>query len=361
MTIRGTAEPGATIVMHGAERFEPAEITADPYSAEFLVVATLNKNTLHKLSFAAKDSAGNTSKATELEIEQEDGHATPSALKVELFVNESSQPAEDTVSLAAGDTLRVSAQTTDKAGHVLECALAVSTDMPGAFVAGPLVSNIRVAGTFFVAVSVAGSSLATSRAVTVVPGKTTRIALDVAAKDVAAGTPVRFSAIAQDEFGNAVATDAISLSSSPQLATSYTPPCSSSPLDQGFVADGRFVAYDLSGARDHEFVLTAKSGDVTASATLHITPAAAARFAPLDAADCSRGEKFVFTDSTWLHDLSGPVRVAAGDSLYYRYQVVDAYGNPTTGPVHVATSAPAAQVVDDGVSGVGQVTHLATA
>ena len=361
VVIRGTAEPGATIVMSGAEAFEPAEITADPFSAEFRVVATLKKDALNTLSFAAKDLAGNTSQTTELKVEQEVGHGSPSALKVDLFVNGASSAAQDPVRLAAGDTLRVAAQATDHAGHVLERALAVSTNIPNVFVAGPEVSNIRVAGTYFIGVSVAGSSLATSRSVTVTPGKTSQIALELTPQEVTAGTPVRISAVAKDEFGNAVPVDAIGFGSSPELAQTYTPPCSSMAFKQGFLDSQRFVVYDLSGAPNHELVLTARSGEVSASASLRVNPAAAARFAPLAASDCSRGDSFAFTDASWQHALSSSVSVAAGGSLYYRYGVVDAYGNPTTGPVHVVTSAPSAQVVDDGVSGVGQVTHLATA
>ena len=363
VSIVGTAEPGSTIVMSGAQAFDPAEVTADPFTAEFRVVATLAPDMVSTLSFAAKDKAGNESQPTTLSIEQEVGHDLPATLHVDLFVNGSDAAAADPVSVNAGDTLHVVAQVTDKRGHVIDRPLAVSTSIPNAFVAGPDVSNIQVAGNYAVAVTATGSSLETSRSVSVAPGKTTQIELTATPSDVSAGTPVHIVALAKDAYGNQVPSDAITLSSSPKLAASYTPACSSSAFMQGFVASDRFVAYDLSdaAAHDHAFVLTASSGDVSATATVKLQPSAAARFAPRDAKDCAQGELFTFTDATWQKDLTTPVSVAAGSSLYYRYAVIDAYGNATTGPVRVVTSAPSAQIVDDGTSGTGQVTHLANA
>jgi hypothetical protein len=363
VTIIGSAEPGSSIVMSGAEQFDPAEITADPFSAEFRVVATLKQNATSTLSFIAKDKSGNASQPTTLVIEQEVGHGEPAALTVDLFVNGSAKAAADPITLAAGDTVHVVAQAQDKAGHVLDRAMAVSTSIPNAFVVGADVSSIQVAGKFAIGVVAVGSSLASSRAVTVAAGKPPQIVLDVTATEVTAGTPVHVAVVAKDAFGNVVPADAVSLSSSPKLAESYKPPCSDMTLKQGFVDAQRFVAYDLSASVEHnrEFVLTATSGDVSGTATVRVLPAAAARFAARDPNNCALGEAFVFTDATWKNDLPTPINVTAGASVYYRYAVVDAYGNATTGPARVVTSAPSAQVIDDGVSGIGQVTHLTTA
>lgn len=363
VTIEGTAEPGATIVISGAASVEPAENTADPFTAAFRVVVTLEPDAENMLSFVAKDESGNASEPTTIKIEQEQGHNEPAVLHMDLFVNGSSTAAEDPVTIQAGDTLKVAAQISDKKGHVLDRAAAVSTSIPSAFVAGPDISSIQVAGKYSVAVVAAGSSLASSRKVTVAPGKAASIELEATPSVVTAGAAVHIVAFAKDAFGNRVPSDAVTLSSSPKLDAMYTPACSSTALAQGFVAEDRFIAYDLSqaAAKDHAFVLTASSGDVSATTNVKVQPGAAARFAPRDPKDCSKGELFAYTDASWEQDLALPVSVAAGDSLAYRYAVVDAYGNATTGPVRVVTNAPSAQVVDDGVSGVGQVTHLATA
>ncbi len=363
VTIHGSAEPGSTIVMSGADKFVPAEITADRFTSSFEVVATLKAGADNKLSFVAKDHAGNASEPTVLDIVQEHGHGIPSKLSLQLLVNGATQAAPDPVVLKAGDKVHAVTQAVDEAGHVLDIPVAISTSIPNAFVAGSDVSNIRSAGQFAIAATAAGSSLALSRDVTVQAGAATEITLDVSLGAVMAGTTVYVTAVAHDAYGNVVPDAAIQLTSKPALKKSYKPACAIKTLTQGFLDAHRFVAYDLSSAASNSygFEITATSGKVTASTPVTVRPGPAARFAPLDPSDCSKGDAFAFTDSTWNADITGPLAVAAGESVYYRYAVIDAYGNVTTGPVNVVTSAPGANVIDDGVTGVGQVAHLSTA
>jgi len=360
VTITGSAEFGATIEMSGAESFEPAEITADPFTARFTVVATLHEGTANMLSFVARDKAGNASEPTLVTVEQEDGHGVPSKLTLDLFVGGETPAAADSVTLAAGDEVHTVATAQDAAGHVLDLPIAISTSIPDAFVAGPDISNIRAAGDFAIAATVAGQSLALSRDVTVTPGEAVSITLDASPASVMAGTSMFVAAEAHDAFGNLVDVGDITLSSEPALEGSYQPPCGSKTFEQGFVDDSHFVAFDLSGVADgsYVFTLTASSGSVSASTQVTVKPGPAARFAPLDPKHCKQGDLFAFTDESWQNDLDEPLSVAAGDTVYYRYGVVDAYGNGTTGPVSVVTTAPGSDVVDDGVSGMGQVAQL---
>jgi hypothetical protein len=362
VTINGSAEYGATIVMSGAQAFEPAEVTADPFTAHFRVVATLKKNATSSLSFSAKDHAGNTSEPTIVKIEQEDGHGVASKLSLELYVNGSTTPASDPLTVAAGDTLRAQAEVKDAPGHVLDLPIAITTSIPNAFVAGPEITEIRSAGDFEVAATVAGSSLALSRQVKVTPGKASQISLDASPATVMAGSTIFVTAIAHDAFGNLVGDADIKLASVPALDSSYKPVCGSKALDQGFLDAHRFVAYDLSAVAGSGYVfeLKATSGDASASASVTVHPGPAARFAPLDPKNCTKGDAFAFTDASWKSDAAEPINAAAGSSVYYRYSVIDSYGNPAVGPVSVVTTAPGANVIDDGISGVGQVAHLTT-
>lgn len=363
VTITGSAEFGAKIEVTGAVAVEPSDPIADPFDASFRVVVTLEENATSELSFVARDGAGNASTPTVLTIEHEGGHGAPADLSLELFVNDSETPVADPVTIAAGDTLRAVAKVEDAAGHELDLPIAISTSIPDAFVAGTEISSIRVAGEFSVAATVAGSSFALSRAVSVTPGAAAEIVLDVSPANVMAGSAVYVTATARDAFGNALPDTDIALSSDPPLDASFTPACSTEELTQGFLDAHRFVAHDLSGVADSGYVfsLEASSGDVSASASVTIRPGPAARFAPLDPSDCTQGDLFAFTDATWQSDVAEPVNVSAGATVYYRYAVVDAYGNATDGPVSVVTSAPGANVIDDGVSGRGQVAHLISA
>lgn len=360
ITITGSAEFGATIEISGAEAVEPAEITADPFTARFHVVATLHEGTANMLSFVARDKAGNASEPTVVTVEQEAGHGVPAKLTLELFVAGSTTAAADPVTLAAGDEVHTVATVEDAAGHALDLPIAISTSIPDAFVAGPDVSNIRMAGEFAIAATVAGHSLALSRDVTVTPGEAVSITLDASPASAMAGTTMVVTAEAHDAFGNAVDVGDITLGSEPALDASYEPPCGSKTFEQGFVDDSHFVAFDLSDAADsgYVFTLTASSGSVMASTQVRVSPGPAARFAPLDPDDCKQGDLFAFTDATWQNDVDEPLSISAGETVYYRYGVVDAYGNATTGPVSVVTTAPGSDVVDDGVSGMGQVAHL---
>ena len=359
--IDGSAEFGARIEMTGAT-FVPQMVYADPYVARFTVEVTLAENTTNTLVFTATDAAGNTSEPTTVVVDHETGHGEVAEVALDLYVNGSVTPENDPVVIAAGDTLRAAATATDAAGHLVDVPIVILTSIPGVFVAGSEISNITVAGDFRVAATVAGTSLGISRPVTVGPGPVTQIDFDASPPITMAGSLVLLAATARDAYGNAVP-GAITLSSTPALAETFTPPCSAMVLEQGFIDPAHFVAYDLSGVSSsgYLFTLTATSGVISKSLDVQVLPAGAARFAPVNPADCAAGEVFAFTDATWTTDLVPPVSVPAGSSLHYRYQVIDAFGNPTTGPVSAFTNAPGAVVIDDGVTGRGQLANLVVA
>ncbi|MHB8877987.1 MAG: Ig-like domain-containing protein [Myxococcaceae bacterium] len=177
------------------------------------------------------------------------------------------------------------------------------------------------------------------------------VALELTRPVAAAGELIGIRARVLDGSGKEVADAPFDFAVSPALASSFTIPGSSPAItrEQGVIPGSRqFVAYDLSGvsASGYEFTLTATSTagkDLKASTTVVVRPAAGNSFASLQFSPSG-------TSKT----------VAAGTAVDYSYGVVDLYGNPASTPVMVFTNAPGAVVVDDGISGAGQVTRLST-
>ncbi|MFO0746556.1 MAG: Ig-like domain-containing protein [Myxococcota bacterium] len=360
VTLTGSAEPNARIDVSGAVAVAPAKVKADKFTSSFRLEVTLAPDASNTLAVTATDADGNTSKPTEVVVVHETGHGIPASLAIDLYVDDATTPSsDDPLTLAAGSTLRVDAVAKDAAGHALDVPLVLSTDAPDAFVVGDTISGLTHAGSFAVAAQVPGTLFGASRAIAVTPGAAARVTLEATPADAVAGQPIAIVAQAEDAFGNHLDGAALTLGSEPALDASFAPPCGAASVNQGFVTSGRFVAYDLSGGGD--FTLTATSGDLSASASVTVAPGPAARFAPLDPANCAAGEAMTFTDASWTTPVVGALSVAAGESVYYRYAVIDAYGNATTGPVDVFTTAPGAQVIDDGVSGHGQIANLTAA
>lgn len=164
-----------------------------------------------------------------------------------------------------------------------------------------------------------------------------------------AGELVGLLARVVDQYGNELPDAMVTFESLPALAAAFTIPGSSPPVTkaQGVLASSRqFVAFDLSAvaATGGQFQVTARAGAVSDTQVLTIRPAAAQSFSKL---------AFVPNGTA--------LTVVAGQDASYTYEVVDLYGNVTTGPVSAFTNAPGAIVIDDGVSGVGKVTRLTAA
>lgn len=85
--ITGTAEFGATIEITGAAAVEPAEIVANPFTAEFRAYVTLNENTVNTLTFVAIDAAGNRSEPATVTVEHVAGFGVGLVSIENLHVN----------------------------------------------------------------------------------------------------------------------------------------------------------------------------------------------------------------------------------------------------------------------------------
>jgi len=75
IAVTGTAQYGAKIAVTGAAAVEPADISADDYTARFRAVVTLNKGVTNTLGFTATDHAGNVSAPATLTVDQNAGYA----------------------------------------------------------------------------------------------------------------------------------------------------------------------------------------------------------------------------------------------------------------------------------------------
>ncbi len=177
----------------------------------------------------------------------------------------------------------------------------------------------------------------------------TSITLTLTAPLAKAGELVGLSARVQDQYGNELPDAPVTFESTPALSASFAIPGSMPAITraQGVLAGThQFVAFDLSAvkAADYVFNLKATAGSVSDTQPVTIRPAGGHAFSRLN----------WVTPGT---DLS----LVAGQDAAYVYEVVDLYGNVTTGPVSAFTSAPGAIVVEDGVSGMGKITRTTAA
>ncbi len=164
-----------------------------------------------------------------------------------------------------------------------------------------------------------------------------------------AGELVGLTARVQDQYGNEMPDAPVTFESTPTLAQSFTIPGSMPAVTKGqgvLAGTHQFVAFELSAvkAADYVFQLKATAGTVSDTQPVTIRPAPGHAFSTLH----------------WA-PMGTQLTIAAGQDAAYTYEVVDLYGNLTTGPVSAFTNAPGAIVVEDGVSGAGQVTRIATA
>lgn len=286
------------------------------------------------------------------------------SVKLKLFKNAETTELADPVTLNVGDTLRTDAQALDANGNALAVPILISSDFPGALLQGKDVTNLQKAGTFTVVATAANTAVYLSRRVQVLPGAPVGLSVSFTAPEARAGDTVGIIASAVDAFGNEVPNQPIGLAVSPTLAASFTIP-GTSPAQvkqQGILAGTRtFVAYDLSGVAGNTFTVTATATGVmpalVATSKLVVRPAAAFAFGcrAFSGATCT-DQMLEFLPKTTLPTTTKTV--SAGTDVDYLYTVVDLFGNATTGPVTVFTTAPGAVVLDDGVTGAGKITRL---
>lgn len=175
------------------------------------------------------------------------------------------------------------------------------------------------------------------------------IKLTLTAPLARAGELVGLTARVQDQYGNELPDAPVTFDCTPALTASFTLPGSSPAITkpQGMLGSThQFVAYDLSAvsATDGVFQLKATAGTVSDTQPVTVRPASGHAFSRL----------------AWVPS-GTQLTIAAGQDAAYAYEVVDLYGNVTTGPVSAFTNAPGAIVVEDGVSGAGKVTRATTA
>lgn len=178
--------------------------------------------------------------------------------------------------------------------------------------------------------------------------RATRLKLSLTAPVAKAGELVGLVTRVFDQYGNEMPDEKVSFATTPSLAPTFTIPNSAPAVtkDQGVLSGtSQFVAYDVSSvqASNFAFQIKATAGAATDTQVLTVRPASGQRFS-----------KLAFVPS------GTSLSVKAGEAASYTYEVVDLYGNVTTGPVSAFTNAPGAVVIDDGVSGAGKVSRLTT-
>ncbi len=371
--VRGSAEYSSKIAITREPAFAatdtvPADLTADSFTAQFEVKLPLNPglNTFH---FTATDAAGNTSEVTDLKVTR---------VQPQLILSSkdaAGQPVKGSaITVPPGSTIEATIVGADQSPASL--AWSLYSDAPGALITGAAISGVTAArAEAYKAIAVFpgqadlnGAPITVSATFTVVPGKVQTIDLTASPAKAVAGQQVQLTATAKDSFGNEVADANINLTSSPDLAPTFTIPGSTVSKNQGFVGKRTFQAYDLSGvkANGYTFDITATVANSTPALTktisVEVQPAAAFSFKKI--ADPAGGtgliDDFVFTShcAASATSCTGLIGVPAGSDITYSYGVVDMYGNERVGPVTVVTDIPGALVLDDGVGGQGTISNL---
>ena len=211
--------------------------------------------------------------------------------------------------------------------------------------------NKDATNTLSVTATDAAGNVSEATVVTVVQAspKASSIKLSLTTPLAKAGELVGLIARVQDQYGNEMPDAPVTFESTPALAASFTLPGSMPAITkaQGVLAGShQFVAFDLSAvkAADYVFQLKATAGTVSDTQPVTIRPAAGNAFSKL----------------AWA-PMGTQLTITAGQDASYTYEVVDLYGNVTTGPVSAFTNAPGAIVVEDGISGAGKITRANTA
>ncbi|MBS1153825.1 MAG: Bacterial Ig domain, partial [Myxococcaceae bacterium] len=177
------------------------------------------------------------------------------------------------------------------------------------------------------------------------PPHAARLVLVPRQREVRAGEQVALDVTMLDQYGNDFLDPAVSFEVTPPLPATANVGGVMKP--QGVLPQSQqFVAYELAGvvATGYTFSIKATSGTASAVAQLTVRPAPAVTFSKLS---------FDPTGTT--------ATVPAGTDVKYLYEVQDAFGNVTTGPVQVFTNAPGAILIDDGITGSGTAARLVSA
>ena len=189
-TVTGTAEFGATVRITGGS----SEVTAiaDPYTARF--EATVPGGAAGStLSVSAIDAAGNESEATVIDVAILAG--SPAVIDLSLSEN----------MVEAGTNVAYTTTVMDSCGNLLDDAVSISINAPGAIVGAGAISGLVRSGSWTVIAEVPGTPAADSETIVVDPDETTTVmVLQLASLSAFVGVPLGYTVTAVDGFGNSV-------------------------------------------------------------------------------------------------------------------------------------------------------------
>lgn len=223
---------------------------------------------------------------------------------------------------------------TDGALNPIGPEVVIVTDAPGAVVAGNRIVGVQAAGTWRVAASVPGTTVADIATMTFVGGEPAEMVVTLSDDTTTAGEPVVATATVLDAYGNVVASspgdgaDRIGFTLAPSPAAP-----AGGVVDNTFTVESPVGRYEVVGTIDRD-------DSLGASAAVTFVPATP-----------------VAIELTLTGDSADGV-IAAGDDVTYTYVATDAYGNVTPDPVSVTVTDPDALVIDNGLSGVGVISGL---
>lgn len=254
-----------------------------------------------------------------------------------LTLNDGASSANPLTTLPGSD-IDVEVEVTDAAGNTLGAPqISVSTNAPGALVAGTQISGVTVAGSWDVWASIEGGALLVEGLLHVQPGPAVGISIELSPAEATAGSDLWITASSRDSFGN-VASEAPTLDHDLPIWHAGLPDEDPQALLDVMATGGVTVAR-LVPLTAGDFTLSASlASGPTGSADLSVVPADAAAF------DLEL-------------DLAGPF--AAGGVIPFTATSVDAYGNPRAEALVVTLNAPGTSVAVD-AAGHGEILDLVT-
>ncbi len=313
--------------------------------------------------------------------------AAPATLRIVAGAPDRIALTLSTGELIAGASLSASARVEDEFGNDTGEAVTLETD------AGTLPGPLTTSGTFSVTASAAGVSNATA-ALVVLPGPAAEVTLNAPAT-VIAGAAVPLEVTVQDGFGNLNPTAPVVLSSNSADAwfvgdaaffprtgifsvsaavlgtllvgeATVTVEAASAALvslslSSDEVAAGSIVVADARvldafGNQVPEATLDLAS-DAGSFVGDSLTPTATGSFtvsASFGALSADRPLAVVASQPAAVDLVVTPTSVGAGEVASYTVTVTDQFGNPTTAPVEITTTAPGARVVGETLTGLEQ-------
>ncbi len=339
--VTGSAEFNAKIHLTGASA--DVDTVADQFTARWHAEVTLTPDAANALSVTATDAAGNVSEPTVVTVVQEHDSIPPPLPVVDPVPSPTPLSSLSmTGSAEFGAKIRIAggASDVDTVADQFTARWRVTVPLK------PDVENVLTVTATDAAGNVSGAVVVK---VVQASSKPASIKLSFSAPSARAGELVGLLTRVLDQYGNEMPDAVVTFGSTPALAATFTIPGVTPAVtkDQGVLAASKqFVAYDLSAvsAGGYQFQVKATAGTVSDTQVLVVRPAPALTFSKL---------AFVPSGTT--------ATVKAGVDVDYAYEVIDLYGNVTTGPVQAFTNAPGAVVVDDGVSGKGKLTRLTAA